>query len=103
MAKKKEKSHARRVRLSVPVIFTREAQHYVTAYCPALELSTSGRNVEQAQEMFKEALDLFVEDICRRGVVDQVMQELGWKKVHKAWMPPEIIASRHYDVFLPVK
>ncbi len=67
--------------VSIPVHVVRDSGQFV-AHCPVLDLATSGRMLEQAQERFKEALDLFIEDLVERGTLDEVLQSHGWHKAN---------------------
>ena len=82
-------------KVSVPVDIFREGDKFV-AYCPILDLSTSGRTFEQAQDRFKEALDMFLEDLIEQGTLDEVLQSHGWHKTGRStphWVPPQLVSS----------
>jgi len=85
----------------LPVIFIREDETII-AYTPALDLSTSGRTVEEAKQHFEEAVDIFFRECTERGTLEEVLLSLGWKKSTtrpRTWQPPEIIG--HLDVPIP--
>lgn len=55
------------------VVF-REGEAYV-AYCPELDLSSCGQNIDQARENLKTAVRLFVEEAEKMGTLDRILQE----------------------------
>ena len=74
------------------IIFIREGRT-VVAYCPALDLSSCGRNEEEAEKMFYEAASAFVESCNERGVLDEALEELGWARLgESSWTPPQVIS-----------
>ena len=79
----------------VPVNIFREESQFV-AYCPVLDLSTSGKTFEEAQGRFQEALDLFIEDLIEQDTLDDVLASYGWHKVEQPkphWVPPQLVRS----------
>jgi hypothetical protein len=74
-------------------IFYLNEEGIFTAYCPALELSSYGNNVEDAQSAFNEALEIFLEDTLQKGTLEKVLLKLGWtlKAMPKAdFEPPKL-------------
>ncbi len=80
--------------MEVGVIFLKDVKGRVTAYCPALELTTYGKSLSHAQKMFDEALELFVDDVSGRDAWDEVFEELGWSKQNNKWLPPQLISTQ---------
>jgi hypothetical protein len=67
----------------------------VIAYSPALDISTVGKSETHAKKRFQELVHIFLKDISERNVVDEVLTELGWKKVSapnrkSEWVPPQV-------------
>ena len=80
---------------NVEIIFIEEKDSII-AYCPALDLSSCGETVEEAEAMLKEATGAFFESCIEREVLDDVLEELGWQRCNsenqsESWMPPHII------------
>jgi hypothetical protein len=63
------------------------------AYSPILDLSTCGKNFEEAKKNFFEAVEIFFEELNSKGTTDEVLGELGWEKEKNVWMPPTLIAQ----------
>jgi len=64
------------------------------AYCPELDLSSCGSNVEQAREMLKKAVRLFLEEAEKMGTLEDILEESRYKKDEKGkWLPPRLIAT----------
>lgn len=76
----------------------------VIAYSPALDISTVGKSETHAKKRFQELVHIFLKDISERNVVDEVLTELGWKKIStpnckSEWVPPQV---RSIDVRIPM-
>ncbi|MEI7740913.1 MAG: type II toxin-antitoxin system HicB family antitoxin [bacterium] len=76
--------------VKLPVTIFKEGNAYV-AYSPALDLSTCGNSEEDAKRMWHEIVDIFFEEHIRMGTLEQVLKDLGWKKVKKIMVPPEVV------------
>jgi len=76
---------------------------HVVAYSPALDISTSGKNMSQAKKRFHELAHIFIKEINDAGTADDVLSELGWTKhaKQKNWMPP-VVASANVGINVPV-
>ena len=91
-------------RVEVPFDIFKENGQFV-AYCPVLDLSTSGRTFEQVQERFSEALNILIEDLVEQGTLNEVLGSHGWKKVSKPrphWTPPKLVSSTAQEASIPV-
>lgn len=86
---------------NLPVLITKQNKRFV-AFTPALDLSTSGKSAKQAKERFIELANIFLEEIFKAKTADDVLSELGWKKVQKKWNPPEIISSQSIGLRIPI-
>jgi len=89
------------MQLNLPVTFLREKKRFV-AYSPALDLSTSGKNFEEAQKHFAEIARIFFDEIINRGTTDEVLENLGWEKIKAHWRPPTVISQQPETVSVPV-
>lgn len=84
----------------LPVIITKQNRRFV-AYTPALDISTSGKTEKDVKNKFVELVNLFLEEIIEAKTVDDILCELGWKKVQKTWKPPEVMASPYINMRIP--
>jgi hypothetical protein len=87
------------VQFELPVVFIKEGAH-VVAYTPALDISTSGKDEAQAKERFGEIARMFFADLIENNTVDDVLPDLGWKKVEQRWTPP-IVSQQSVNVQVP--
>ena len=88
------------IKLTVNLIKDRKQ---VIAYSPALDISTVGKSETHAKKRFQELVHIFLKDISERNVVDEVLTELGWKKIStpnrkSEWIPPRV---RSIDLQVP--
>ncbi len=68
--------------VNLPVTILKEGKNYV-AYTPALDLSSCGKTLKEAEKMFAESVQLFFEELDRMGTTHEVLTQLGWKKVKR--------------------
>ena len=82
-----------RMQINMPVCYFKEDKSFV-AYTPALDLSSAGKTLKEAEKNIAEAVSIFMEEILRRGTIDEVLSSLGWKKISKTkqWMPPIFVS-----------
>jgi len=92
---------ALRVDFKLSVIFIREGKRFV-AYAPAIDLSTSGRNFEEAKRHFEEAAEIFFEEISRKGTLNDALLDLGWAKQRNTWQPPMVVSQGLETITIPV-
>lgn len=89
-----------KVQFSLPVIVMKEASGFV-AYSPALDLSTVGKTFDEAKSMFEEAVGIFFEEIVEKGTVSRALEELGWQKVNREYVPPMIVGQQTESFSVP--
>lgn len=82
-----------RMQINVPVSYFKEDKSFV-AYTPALDLSSAGKTLKEAEKNIAEAVSIFMEEILKQGTLDEVLSSLGWKKTSKTneWMPPIFVS-----------
>jgi len=90
------------LKVNLPVSILREDKRFV-AYTPALDLSTSGKTYKEVKERFNEIVEIFFEEIIKRGTLDEVLQSLGWKKIETRWLPPVVISQESQTIQVPAK
>lgn len=61
---------------TLPVSIFKEGNAFV-AYTPALDLSTMGETFEEAQNNFKEAVQIFFEEVIEKGTLEEVLMGYG--------------------------
>lgn len=86
--------------LKIPVSILREGKKYV-AYTPALDLSTSGKNYEEVKKRFKEIVNIFFEELIKKGVLEEVLNDLGWRRVQTKWNPPVVVSQESQTIRMP--
>ena len=71
------------------------------AFTPALDLSTSATTYEKAKKRFEEIVSIFFEEIISKGTFNEVLKDLGWKKVDRKWQPPVVVSHQTETVCIP--
>jgi hypothetical protein len=84
----------------LPISIIKQNKSFV-AYCPILDISTVGKSVKDAQLKFTELSGLFFDELMEKGTLNDVLSELGWKKVQKSWNPPKVISNLSVGIKLP--
>ena len=84
----------------LPVNIIKQGKSFV-AYSPALDISTVGKSIKDAQIKFSELSSLFFEELIKKGTLSEVLTELSWKKVQKSWNPPKIVSNLSIGIILP--
>ena len=72
------------------------------AFCPSLDVCSQGKSVKEAQKNFEEAFSLFLDEVVKKGTLDQVLSDCGWKKETKSWVPPQFITNIEEEFSIPV-
>jgi predicted RNase H-like HicB family nuclease len=86
------------VAIDYDLIVFKEDDTFV-AYCPELDVSSCGNTIEQAKDMLKNAVRLFLEEIEKMGTLDDVLLESRYRKdPNGRWLPPRLIATELVSV-----
>lgn len=72
------------------------------AYSPALDICTCGKTLAQARKRFAEASSLFLEELYKKGTLQEVLTNLGWKVQNEKLVPPVVVAQEEQKVSVPV-
>src|SRR3989339_178931 len=74
---------------TIPVVFFRE-DGMIVAYSSALDLSTCGKTIKEAQKNFTECLKIYLEETIKHGTLEKDLLRLGWKRDPKEFgmIPP---------------
>jgi len=87
--------------VKLPVSIFKEGKHFI-AYTTALDLSTSGKSFEDVKQRFDEAVTIFFEEIIKKGTLEDILTELGWRKIAREWSPPPVIAHEAEEFKIPL-
>jgi len=85
------------ITLGINFIIVQEENQFI-AYCPALELSSYGDNMEQARKRFEEEIEIFFEETAHRGTLEKYLLKLGWTLTQKPkpkYDPPLDIKNKY--------
>lgn len=94
-----KKQSTMQIKLQFSII--RQGKRYI-AYSPALDISTSGKTMREAQKRFSELIDIFVEELVKNNTLEEVLLDLGWIKEKNQWEPPKIIKQESFNIRVPV-
>ena len=81
-----------KIELQLSVLVFEQGDYFV-AYCPSLELSSYGVNIEDAKVGFDDAMHIYLEHCIEHGTLKKDMEDHGWTidpKTHKYAPPSEI-------------
>lgn len=64
------------------------------AYCPELDISSCGNDIEQSRVNLKTAVRLFIEESRKMGTLDDILEEAGFSHINSStWQPPRLVAT----------
>jgi predicted RNase H-like HicB family nuclease len=72
---------------NLPVSILKQGEYFV-AYTPALDISTYGKTIEEAQRNFSELIAVFFSEFDDERTLGNVLESLGWTKNRSDWTPP---------------
>jgi predicted RNase H-like HicB family nuclease len=77
--------------LTVKIINEKESKDapYV-AYTPELDISSCGPTEEKARQNLEEAVEILLEETEKKGRLNELMEELGFRKEKASWRPPRV-------------
>lgn len=88
--------------IKVQVQYMKEGDTAVV-YSPALEISGYGKSLQEAQEDFHHAVNIFIEETTAHGTLEKALQALGWRLIDHHWQPQvEILSSKTEEIAIPV-
>lgn len=79
-------------RIVVRAEIFREGDLYV-GVCPDLDVSSYGETVDVARKSLQEALEAFLEECEGMGTLIEILQEAGFVKTDKNWLPRQPITA----------
>jgi predicted RNase H-like HicB family nuclease len=86
------------VAIDYDVIVFKEDNAYVS-YCPELDVSSCGNTVDQAKEMLKTAIRLFVEEAEKMGTLVDILEESRYRQdANGRWLPPRLVSTELVSV-----
>ncbi|MCF7810008.1 type II toxin-antitoxin system HicB family antitoxin [bacterium] len=81
------------ITIDFDMIVFRENNTYI-AYCPELDVSSCGEDVEHSKEMLKTAVRLFLEEADKMGTLESILEEANYYKDEVGrWIPPKLVAT----------
>ncbi len=86
-------------RFSLDVYIFEEGENLI-AYCPSLDISTSGKDFNDAVANFYERLSIHIDWCVEQGTLIQDLLEHGWKMRKTAVSPPSFSSLLKKDVEL---
>lgn len=77
--------------------FVFKENDYYIAYCPMLDLSTSGDTKQEAVQNFPEAFEAFIECCVEKNILKECLTSLGWRVSTKRILPPPLSKLAHKE------
>ncbi len=74
-------------------IIFQEGKAYV-AYCPELDVSSCGKDIDEARRNLRIAVRLFIEEAEKLGTLDDILGEAGYQRAPDGeWKSPRIVST----------
>ena len=77
--------------LAFTVHIFKEGDTYV-AHVPELDVCSCGSTADQARHNIQDAVRGFLEAGEQMGTLDQILQEVGYRRDGESWQAPEFVA-----------
>lgn len=74
------------------MVIKKEGEWFISC-CPILDVLSQGRNEQEAKKNLREALVMFLESCIKRGTLDAVLKECGFKLYHEEVVEKELDSS----------
>jgi len=83
--------------INVPVVFFEE-NGAIICHCLPLDVSSCGRDLNEARRNIKDAIEGFLEACEGMGTLEEVLNECGFVKSGSDWKSPAVLESDSIDV-----
>lgn len=70
------------------------------AWCPELDVSSVGDDMGEARNNLREAVELFLEEADKKGTLNDILEEAGYRRSANDWSAPDIIATERNNLAL---
>jgi predicted RNase H-like HicB family nuclease len=87
------------INVGIEVAVGKQGDFYV-AYCPALELSSYGKDEDEARKNFETEIAIFLEETEERGTLEKILLKLGW--CLKGLPEPRYVPPKKIDAPFPI-
>lgn len=68
------------------------------AYAPEFDVSSCGKNIQEARKNIEEAVELFLDEAKKMGTLGQILEEAGFEKKQNRWDPPQFISIEKQEL-----
>lgn len=89
------------IRLECDVKVWKEGSLYVAQALP-LNVMSCGSSPKEARRNLDEAIALFLKTAADQGNLEEVLEEVGYRKTGDVWQPPEVVASERAELAVPM-
>jgi hypothetical protein len=86
--------------VNIPVSILKEGNKFI-AYSPAFDLSTSGKNYNEVKRRFAEIVEIFLEELIKKGTLKEALLDLGWRKIQSRLVPPVVVSQECQTIRVP--
>ena len=90
-----------KLHFSLPVSIIKEGKTFV-AHTPVLDISTCADSLSEVKERFFELVEIFFEELEKKGTTQEVLESMGWQKVDSSWTAPVEVEHTIEDFEVPV-
>ncbi len=60
------------------------------AYTPEVDVASCGPTEEKARQNLQQAVKIVLEEIYKKGKIEEFLQESGFQKEKQQWIPPRV-------------
>jgi len=81
-----------KLNLNIPIEYLDDG-NFIHIYTPVLDVTSYGKTKEEAEKNFGEVVEILMEELIKRGTLEDVLLNLGWRKEKKEYVPPKTEAG----------
>lgn len=89
------------ISVNIPVTIFKEGNNFI-AYSPVLDLSTSAKSFDKVKKRLGEVVGIFFEELIEQGTINEVLTNMGWRRIDKHWNPPMPVSHEITTVSIPL-
>jgi hypothetical protein len=86
---------------AIPIVYFEEGA-VIIAHCVPLDVSSCGRDLQEARCNIRDAVAGFIETCEEMGTLEEVLEESGFVKQGDNWIPPVLLSTESVDISVAV-
>ena len=81
---------------AIPIVYFEEGS-VIIAHCVSLDVSSCGKDLEEARRNIRDAVAGFIETCGEMRTLEEVLEDSGFVKKGESWIPPALVSTDSVD------